>query len=98
MKKTFTFLVIVVLSLTATISVFSQKTKSLSVKKINTRKELPQPTIKSDSNVKLSSAEAFSDGNGVFLKWQAESETKNLGFFVYRIGEKGAELVSPSIV
>ncbi len=92
MKKIFSFLVIVILSLLTTIVVFSQKTKNVRVKKTIKSKTLPQ------SDVKLASAEAFSDGNGVYLQWQAETEIQNFGFFVYRITEKGTELVSPSIV
>jgi hypothetical protein len=93
MKKIFTFFVLVILCLAANISVFSQKIKSVSVKKIIRPKTLP-----SQSDVKLSSAAAFTDGNGVYLQWQAESETQNLGFFVYRVGAKGSEQVSSSIV
>jgi len=92
MKKIIAFSIIVILCLTANLPVFSQKNKSVSIKKIPAPKNLPQ------SNVKLSSAEAFSDGNGVYLRWQAEFETQNAGFFVYRLGAKGAELVSPSMV
>ncbi len=92
MKKIISFSIIVVLCLTANLPVFSQKTRSVSIKKIPAPKNLPQ------SNVKLSSAEAFSDGNGVYLRWQAEFETQNAGFFIYRVGPKGTELVSPSIV
>ena len=92
MKKIFSFLVIIILSLAANIAVFSQKTKTARVNKTVKPKILPQ------SDVKLVSAEAFSDGNGVYLQWQAETEIQNFGFFVYRITEKETELVSPSIV
>ena len=92
MKKIIAFSIIVVLCLSANLPVFSQKIKSVSNKKLTVPTKLPQ------SSVKLSSAEAFSDGNGVYLRWQAEFETRNAGFFVYRINAKGAELVSPSMV
>jgi len=92
MKKIVSFSVIVVLCLAANLPAFSQKIKNITVKKFPAPRTLPQV------NVKLSSAEAFSDGNGVYLRWQAEYETQNIGFFVYRVGAKGAELVSPSMV
>jgi Peptidase family C25 len=92
MKKIFTFFVIVIFCQTAILPVFSQKTRNLTIKRVSSPKTLPQ------SSVKLSSAEAFSDGNGVYLRWQAESETGNLGFFIYRVGAKGTELVSPAMV
>ena len=92
MKKIVSFSIIVILCLTANLPAFSQKTKTITNKKLSVPTKLPQ------SSVKLSSAEAFSDGNGVYLRWQAEFETKNAGFYIYRIGAKGAQLVSPSIV
>ncbi len=36
-------------------------------------------------------------GNGVVLEWEMAAETGNLGFFVYRDGKNGKELVSPDI-
>ncbi len=78
--------------LTAILPVFSQKKQGVSLKKV------PAPKLMPQFEVKLRSAEAFSDGNGVYIQWQAETETQNLGFFVYRVGGKGTELVSPAIV
>jgi hypothetical protein len=47
------------------------------------------------SSVVYAAVEAFSDGGGgVFLRWQTDSETKNLGFFVYRASGKDKQLVS----
>jgi Peptidase family C25 len=92
MKKVFSLMIIAVLSLTAILPVFSQKIKSDRTQKVSTEKNPPQ------TDFKLSNAQAFSDGNGVFLQWQAEAENRNLGFFVYRVTEKGTELVSQSIV
>src|SRR6185369_7874406 len=92
MKKIFTFSIIIILCLSAALPAFSQKIKTGAIKTIPAPKDTPQ------SNVKLSSAEAFSDGNGVYLRWQAESETRNLGFYIYRVGPKGTQLVSPGII
>lgn len=106
MKKLVTFFVIVVLCTTANLQVFSQKIRTAD------RKRLPDaqtesPVIKDETRgikneaptgVKLRSAEAFSDGNGVFLRWQAEYENRNLGFLIYREGKGGRELVSGEFV
>ncbi len=92
MKKIVAFIVIVVLSSTANIQVFSQKIRNTDINKFSVIK------TETPSDVKLKSAEAFSDGNGVYIRWQAEYENRNLGFFLYREGKNGRELVSPSIV
>lgn len=94
MKQIISFIVIVILCLTANLPALSQKSRSVNVKK----SLAPTRTLPAPEGVKLSSAEAVTDGNGVYLSWQAEHETQNLGFFVYRIGAKGAERVSPSMV
>ncbi|MEP6900389.1 MAG: hypothetical protein ABJA66_01490, partial [Actinomycetota bacterium] len=92
MKKSFSLSVIVILCLTAILPIFSQKTRNIRNKKVSAPRNLPP------SNVKLSSADAFSDGNGVYIEWQTATESQNFGFYVYRTGEKGTELVSPSII
>ncbi len=51
-----------------------------------------------DSSVKFAAVEAVSDGAGVFLKWQTESETKNSGFLVYRVSGDERKLVSTSLI
>ena len=35
--------------------------------------------------------------NGVVVEWEMAEERGNLGFFVYRNGENGKELISPDI-
>lgn len=85
MKK---FLAAIALLLTsASVNVPAQKSKIL------------QPTIKTFQNqIIYSEAKAFSDGRGVWLGWKTNNETRNLGFYVYRVigGEK--ELVSSSFI
>jgi hypothetical protein len=68
-------------------SVFAQKARTTTTK----------PGFQSASVV-YGSVEAFSDGGGVFLRWQTDSETKNLGFFVYRSNGKTTELVSRTMI
>ena len=48
--------------------------------------------------VRYSDARAFSDGRGVWLEWKTEIETKNLGFYLYRIISGERELVSPALI
>jgi hypothetical protein len=97
MKKIVAFFVIVMLCSTANIQVFSQKIiKNINSKKIPvTQNETPG---NAPSDVKLKTAEAYSDGNGVFIRWQTEYENKNLGFYLYRIGANGPELVNEGFV
>lgn len=48
--------------------------------------------------VVYSSTEAFSDGRGgAWLRWETESESKNLGFYVYRIVGGQRQQISPLI-
>ena len=43
--------------------------------------------------VTFSRAEAYSDGSGVWLEWETSSETKNLGFYIYRQGANGTQVL-----
>lgn len=69
-------------------AVFGQKTRS--------------PRINTDTRsgfVTFSAAQAFSDGRGVWLEWQTSSETKNLGFYIYRqTADGGRQMVSEGLV
>ncbi len=49
-------------------------------------------------SVKYAELNAFSDGRGVWLEWKTSVETKNIGFYVYRVigGEK--QLVSSEFI
>ena len=82
MKKGLAFLVFSILVLSS--SVFSQNL-------INSQR-------RQSSTVVYAGTRAFSDGRGVWLEWQTASETKNLGFFVYRQVGKDKELASQSMI
>src|SRR5437773_5133923 len=73
---------IVLIAAAATVSspIFGQKMRSMQKTRV----------IKQQSEVVIAGAEAFTDGNGVFVRWHSERETNNLGFYVYRI-ENGAK-------
>lgn len=42
--------------------------------------------------------EAFTEGSGVYIRWQMAVETRNAGFNVYRVRNGGEELVSDRII
>jgi hypothetical protein len=50
------------------------------------------------SSVRYASLAAYSDGNGVWLEWKTDVETKNLGFFVYRLVDGNKESISPALI
>ena len=85
MKKGLAFIVFSVLVLSS--SVFSQNLRSV---KTNSPAQ--------NAIVVYSGLRAFSDGRGVWIEWQTSSETKNLGFLVYRQVGSNKELVSPSMI
>src|SRR5215213_2710866 len=102
MKKIVSFFVIVMLCSTANIQVFSQKIRNVGKKIPVTKNETPvaknETPNEAPSDVKLKTAAAFSDGNGVYISWQTEYENKNLGFYLYRVGAKGTELVTDGFI
>lgn len=46
----------------------------------------------------ISRAEAFTDGNGVWLRWSTASETKNLGFDIYRLDGDKWTIVNANLI
>ena len=85
MKRGLAFFIFSILVLSS--SVFAQNLKS-SFNDSRSQKSI----------VEYAGTRAFSDGRGVWLEWQTSSETKNLGFLVYRLVGKDKELVSPNMI
>ena len=56
----------------------------------------PQPA-KSKGKTEFEVVEAFSDGNGTWIRWRMEAEVANIGFRVYRLGTQGETPVSEFI-
>lgn len=86
MKKAVSFLAILILLSTGIIPIFGQKIRQ-------------EPTIKpvldkAEPTTRFGTAEAFSDGNRVVVRWSMENERGNVGFYVYRIDSRGRNLVS----
>lgn len=88
MKKIFTILVLTSLAFITTLNLSAQKRQKTDLFNSNARA----------TGVQLSRAEAFSDGNGVWLRWATESESKNLGFNIYRTRADETVLVTPSLI
>lgn len=86
MKRAVSVALLVTLVFSACIPAFAQKIyrgDALSVRKERTRFGL---------------LEAFSDGNGVLVRWEMAVEKENVGFFVYRVGAGDSELVNPRML
>jgi hypothetical protein len=90
MRKRFNIFAIVAILLVFSVILFAQKqTKSSKI----------QSLAKSEiAVVEFGKTEVLSDGNGVWLEWNTDSEFSNLGFNVYRIDEKRKVLVNSSII
>jgi Peptidase family C25 len=85
MKKVLALLLFSILVFNS--SVFAQKGRTSGTK----------PLVQS-SFVVYGGIEAFTDGAGVYLRWQTESETKNLGFLVHRAVGKSTELAGTRMI
>ncbi|HEX3102385.1 MAG TPA: hypothetical protein VHQ01_11360, partial [Pyrinomonadaceae bacterium] len=108
MKKIATAAISLTLLLSAWLPAFGQKTK-LRVEPETSSDNARQvkPGISSETrsdgvpvaaSAKFGQVSAFSDGRGVLIQWQMESETRNAGFYVYRVSGKGLQLVSDIMV
>ncbi len=86
MKKTALILLVVVFVFSAFIPSFAQKARSV------------RSTTERGFIAEYQRIDAFSDGQGVFMRWEMKTELGNIGFLVYRMGEYGAELVSPGMI
>src|SRR5258708_29967449 len=92
MKKTGSVALLITLIFSTCIPSFAQK-------RIVTRKAAPAPApaAKVDS-ILFDSVDAVSEGGGVVLRWGTKSETRIVGFYVYRVTDKGRELINPAMV
>ncbi len=79
MKKTGSVALLITLIFSTCIPSFAQK-------RIVTRKAAPAPApaAKVDS-ILFDSVDAVSEGGGVVLRWGTKSETRIVGFYVYRV-------------
>jgi hypothetical protein len=91
MKFVTTTLVLFVISLTSVTAGFAQRSRLQSLRPIGEIK-------KAGDAVVFSSADALSDGNGVYIRWRTETETGNVGFAVYRLDKDGRQLVENKFI
>jgi hypothetical protein len=91
MRRAAPVTILVILAMFANIIVFGQKNRA-----IGGGITVKGPT--SDAPVKFQTAEAFSDGQGAWLKWTMETETANFGFYIYRVNGDQKELVNTTQV
>ncbi len=87
MKKFLTAMALLLALMTMYSPISAQKSKIL------------QPTVKNNINsMTFSEARSYSEGRGAWLEWKTENESKNIGFYVYRIVGGERELISPSLI
>src|SRR3954468_12575193 len=87
MKRSISILLLLVFIAAPSAIVFSQRT----------RLEAPK-TSKSRTPAVTNIPEAFTDGNGVFVRWHTDREVDTLGFQVYRISNGSKEVVDDRFV
>ncbi len=87
MKKTLSICLLAIVSCSTCFPIFAQKSTNTGFSLNNLRRPA----------TRFASAQAVTDGNGVFLEWIMEREIDNVGFYVYRSDYRGRELVSEFI-
>jgi hypothetical protein len=85
MKQSISVFVLFILILSLAPASFGQKGALLKEKTLAKQTVKPIQPVQQAPEVVIATPEAFTDGNGVFLRWRTESETGNLGFYVTRI-------------
>jgi len=88
MKKIFTLFTVIVVLVTADLPIFAQKKRFV---------EKPGLAAPVDTTT-FGSVDAFSDGKGVYLRWQMSVERDNVGFNVYRINSDGQSQANDAVI
>ncbi len=89
MKRLISLCLISIVFISTGIPAFAQKGR---------RTVVDAKTKAPDAATRFASVRAFSDGAGVLLEWEMAVETNNGGFYVYRNGEDGPQIVSPGLI
>jgi len=89
MKRSLTIFVFLTVLISSTSVTFGQKLKTAAFGK---------RVIKVEAAVEIAQPEAFTDGNGVFVRWHTVRESGNLGFYVYRTDKGVREAVENRFV
>jgi hypothetical protein len=85
MKRSSSLLLLFLLTITACSLTFAQAKRP---------QRIPAPPA---DFARFQSVVAYTDGQGVFMRWEMASELGNLGFLVYRVGQNGLEPVSDGV-
>lgn len=90
MNRTAPATILVVFAMLMNITVFGQKSRSAN----------PNITIKEavGNPVEFKNIQAYSDGRGAWLKWTMAIETKNFGFYIYKVNGGQKQLVTDSLI
>jgi hypothetical protein len=86
MRQSTTVFVLCIICLATSTVAFGQKNRQLEIKTVSPRATAVR---KPQAAVVIETPEAFTDGNGVYVRWRTTQETDNLGFYVIRV-EKGS--------
>ncbi|MFN2501533.1 MAG: C25 family cysteine peptidase [Pyrinomonadaceae bacterium] len=99
MNRTFSFLLIATLVLSACFPVFSQRSRMGTQKGIPPLIDPDQSSVVNRKKIRTVFGEisAFSEGAGVLIRWEMASENNNAGFHVYRMS-KGSRRVNESMI
>ena len=96
MRKAISLVLAALMVSSSVVPAFAQKrsiTKPLVEKQDLT--SVKKQTPKAEST-RFANLYAYTDDNGVWLTWQMDAEVGNIGFFAYRVGKGGAELLDPN--
>ena len=96
MRKAISLVLAAIMVSSSVVPAFAQKgsaNKSLAAKRDLTVTKKQNPTAESTRFANLT---AYTDGRGVWLSWQMDAEVGNIGFYAYRVGKGGAELLDPN--
>lgn len=91
MRRAAPLTILIVFAMFMNITVFGQKNRAVGGGTI----------VKGPSDnvpVKFGNVQVFSDGRGAWLKWSMDLETRNFGFYIYRVDGDQKQLVNNGIV
>ena len=83
MRKVVSFVLLAIFVSSTILPVFAQKPRNVRSNNAHSNKD----------QTSFASVRAVSRGSGVLVEWTMEVETNNLGFFVYRKGKGGPEVI-----
>ena len=101
MRRAISFLLIAVFLTSSGSTVFAQRTRDRqrqAAPPARTEKGRGQKPGPQTVEAKFGVAQAFTDGDGVWVHWRMDTEVNNQGFQVYRLDQDGERLVSDFVL